>query len=134
MVARRLGSAPVSRAGFGISPKRTFSGLSLLLNRISKTNEKLRTPEAFASTRDACATRTCANTRPKLFARAAKKIRAGVFAIQLCDEACADLSGANRFAFVSVREIPEAFPVHRLHHFEHATFALRRALRQKRQM
>ena len=39
--------------------------------------------------------------------------RERVFAIQLCDEAGADLSGTNRFAFISVGAIAEAFRIHR---------------------
>src|SRR5262249_15076090 len=51
-----LGSACVSRAGFGVAPKRTFLSIaSLLTDRGFRRNS--RTRDGFASTRDACARR-----------------------------------------------------------------------------
>jgi hypothetical protein len=59
-VDRRIlfpGSARVSRAGFGVAPKRTFlaaaPGVSLFTIPLRKVRER---EEALASTRDACAT------------------------------------------------------------------------------
>src|SRR5262249_17299901 len=52
---RCLGSARVTRAGFGVPPKQSFSQSPN--RRASQHNAKTsQKPEAFASTRDACAT------------------------------------------------------------------------------
>ena len=59
-----LGSACVSRVGFGVAPKQSFEGFAT--RRGFCASRKVRDGEdALASTRDACATRTCAN-RAKL--------------------------------------------------------------------
>jgi hypothetical protein len=53
--AQLLGSARVSRVGFGVAPKHSFSR-----HRYTAGRERLRKvrdrEDAFASTRDACAT------------------------------------------------------------------------------
>src|SRR3979490_1547729 len=51
-----------------------------------------------------------------LFAGAAAQSRFRIFAIQFCNEACADFGRTDRFALVSVSAIAETFCVHRLHH------------------
>src|SRR6266487_3342040 len=53
---------------------------------------------------------------PPLFSHAGAQARSRVFAVQLCDEAGADFSGANGFAFVSIGTIAETFAVHSAHH------------------
>ena len=49
------GSARLQRAGFGILPKRTFSKTFIVLRKSRSSKKSSRTPEAFASTQDACA-------------------------------------------------------------------------------
>jgi error-prone DNA polymerase len=52
-----LGSACVSRAGFGVAPKQSFEGFATFPG--SRTSRKVREGgDAIASTRDACATQT----------------------------------------------------------------------------
>jgi len=52
-----LGSAGVSRAGFGVAPKQSFEGFATFPG--SRTSRKVREGgDAIASTRDACATQT----------------------------------------------------------------------------
>ncbi len=59
-----LGSACVSRVGFGVPPKQSFEGFTT--HRGFRASKKVRDGEdALANTRDACATQTCAN-RAKL--------------------------------------------------------------------
>ena len=63
------GSARVSRAGFGVAPKRTF--LDLITIRIVRPYKKVREREdALANTRDACATR---KSQPVVFSRLTRK-------------------------------------------------------------
>src|SRR5438876_11447447 len=55
-----LGSACVSRVGFGVPPKQSFEGFTT--HRGFRASKKVRDGEdALANTRDACATQTCAN-------------------------------------------------------------------------
>src|SRR5437870_9587766 len=59
-----LGSACVSRVGFGVPPKQSFEGFTT--HRGFRASKKVRDGEdALTNTRDACATQTCAN-RAKL--------------------------------------------------------------------
>ena len=59
---RLLGSARVSRAGFGVPPKQTFLAASLLLG-FRSDRKSSRSRDALASTRDACAPRSLALLR-----------------------------------------------------------------------
>src|SRR5437868_3047874 len=69
-----------------------------------------------------------------LFAGASLQYCLGIFAIKFRDEAGADLGRTNRFAFVCVRTIAEAFRVHRSDHTDNPLHSLWFALRQKGQM
>src|SRR5205814_5392083 len=82
----------------------------------------------------ALARRSNTRTGAELFAGAALQYSVRVFAIQFCDKTGADLGGTNRFAFVSVGAITEAFRIHDLHHFQSACDAFRFSLRQQRQV
>jgi hypothetical protein len=57
-VTGSLGSARVLRAGFGVSPKQSFSHKeNRLVHRLpDSAPQSSRKRDAFASTRDACAT------------------------------------------------------------------------------
>ena len=67
-----------------------------------------------------------------LFACTALQRRSRVFAIQLGNEAGADLGWANRLAFVRIGAIAESFCVHHVDHSQHATLSFRMALGQER--
>ena len=71
---------------------------------------------------------------PPLFARTCAQRCPCVFAIQFRNKTGADLSGTNRFAFVSVRAIAETLAVHDVHHFQYPRDALGISLGQQRQM
>ena len=71
---------------------------------------------------------------PPLLACARAQGRARVFAIQFRDETGADLGRTDRFAFISVGAIAEAFGVHHVHHFQNAHDAFGISLGQQRQM
>jgi hypothetical protein len=82
---------------------------------------------------DACPPQST-RTRAQLFAESLAESCAHVFAVELRNEAGADLGGTHCFALVSIGAIAESFGVHRAHHFQHAPFAFGSALRQKRKV
>src|SRR5437773_10946585 len=82
----------------------------------------------------ALARRSNTRTGAELFAGGALQYSVRVFAIQFCDKTGTDLGGTNRFAFVGVGAITEAFRIHDLHHFERVRNAFSSAQRQQRQV
>ena len=102
------------------------------LESCRKPKESLFRRDAETSTRDVCAPQnTDSENAIRLAVYALSKARACVFAIEFCNEADADLSGTDRFAFVSVGAIAETLSVHDLYHFEDATLSFGMSLRQK---
>jgi len=69
--------------------------------------------------------------RAKLFAESSPKLCAGVFAVELGDEAGANLRGTYCFALVSVGAITKSLFIHNPHHFQRAPLAFGCALRQE---
>ena len=58
MTCSILGSARVSRAGFGVTPNRTLLSISFITGENGMLREVRDREDALASTRDACATQT----------------------------------------------------------------------------
>ena len=67
-----------------------------------------------------------------LFACAALQRRSRIFAIELGNEAGADLGWANRLAFVRIGAIAESFRIHHVDHSQYTTISFRMALWQER--
>jgi hypothetical protein len=78
--AKRLGSARVSRAGFGVAPKQSFPGLALSVT-ISEFGEKFAIARTRSPTRETCALPDQSAAQRQLFAGTALQRSACVFAI-----------------------------------------------------
>jgi hypothetical protein len=114
-----LGSARVSRAGERALANANFS-YSRLSSEVSKSQGKVRfRRDAKTNTRDAFATRSQIAAPGFSLSHASLQDRARVFAIEFGNETGADFRGTNRFAFIGVRAVAEAFCVHLPHHFRH---------------
>src|SRR5438094_494923 len=128
------GSARVSRAGFGVTPKRSFRearNFRVVLD--GSGSPRLR--DAIANTRDARATQPAwQHFITKSLAHASLEKSSPVFAIEFGDETGTNFRRANRFALVGIGAIAKTFRVHLAHHFQCARGPFRCALWEKCEM
>jgi hypothetical protein len=106
---------------------------------VSVSAETIFHLELWIAVRDALAKEKSATARTrslprvreyaKLFAESLAELGARVFAVELGNETGADLGRTHCFALESVGAVAEFFCVHRVHHFQHTSLALRRTLR-----
>src|ERR1043166_4789223 len=109
-----LGSAPVSGAGFGVAPKRTF--LKDRYGARIKTNESAPSRDALATTRDACATQSFADRisvlidvfgRENIFVEIQRHFFRGE---EKLNRKLIDLARANRLSILATNGVQYAKP------------------------